>query len=96
MPTKRFVVTGHVQGVGYRFFTVAAAENCHLTGFVRNLADGSVEAVASGDSRDLDRFREMLASGPELAHVADVREQDHEAQERWNSFDIREIGKELR
>jgi len=89
MPTKRFVVTGHVQGVGYRFFTVTAARRYRLTGFVRNLSDGSVEAVANGDADDLGRFRARLAEGPEPALVQDVSEADYRAEEQWNRFDIR-------
>ena len=45
---KRYFVSGMVQGVGYRYFTQAAAEKLRVTGFVRNLSDGRVEVFAVG------------------------------------------------
>ncbi len=47
----RFIVRGRVQGVGYRYFARKSAESLGLTGFARNLADGSVEVVAEGEPK---------------------------------------------
>jgi len=66
---RRFVVSGRVQGVGFRAFVVEAARGLGLAGWVRNLADGRVEALAEGEPAALDRLAEALARGPLLARV---------------------------
>jgi acylphosphatase len=66
---RRFVVSGRVQGVGFRYFTQDTARREGLSGVVRNLADGRVEAVAEGDDESLDRFEAALRRGPASARV---------------------------
>lgn len=66
---RRYLVRGRVHGVGFRAFTEHAAHREGLTGFVRNLADGRVEAVAQGERTALDRFERALRGGPTLARV---------------------------
>lgn len=75
---RKFVVTGRVQGVGFRFFTQDAARREGLTGWVRNLDDGSVEAVAEGEAEALERFERDLRRGPSRARVERVRIDDLE------------------
>ena len=70
--SRRYVVTGRVQGVGFRLFARDAALREGLTGLVRNLPDGRVEAIAEGDEAALDRFEAALARGPSHARVSDV------------------------
>lgn len=75
--TRRFLVTGRVQGVGYRWFAVDAATREGLVGHVRNLPDGRVEAVAEGDADSLTRFEAALRRGPsrgrvEHVHIAEI------------------------
>ena len=53
MPAYRFVVSGRVQGVGYRYFVLRAAGTLGVTGFARNQPDGSVEVVAEGGAEAL-------------------------------------------
>jgi acylphosphatase len=89
MPARRFLVTGRVQNVGYRYFTVDTATRLGLRGFVRNLEDGSVEVVASGDMVSLDKLRSGLADGPPSARVDAVREAEVVSEEEWDIFDIR-------
>ncbi|HLJ11148.1 MAG TPA: acylphosphatase [Planctomycetaceae bacterium] len=48
-PTERVIYTGRVQGVGFRYTVQSLARGCPITGYVRNLSDGSVELVAQGD-----------------------------------------------
>ena len=67
-----FLVSGRVQGVFFRMCTMQQAEHCKLSGWVRNLPDGRVEGMASGDESGLRAFREWLQQGPELARVTDV------------------------
>lgn len=66
---RRFVVSGRVQGVGYRFHARDAAAREGLGGFVRNLADGRVEVEAEGDRDAMLRFERALRQGPPPARV---------------------------
>ena len=63
------LVTGQVQGVGFRHFTCAAARELGLTGWVRNLSDGRVEVLAEGPLSALEALRERLLEGPPWARV---------------------------
>jgi acylphosphatase len=69
---RRYVVSGRVQGVGFRYFTQDTARREGLSGLVRNLPDGRVEAVAEGDGESLDRFEAALRRGPSHARVDSV------------------------
>ncbi|HLA24756.1 MAG TPA: acylphosphatase [bacterium] len=67
-------ISGSVQGVGFRLFAERAARRHGVAGFVRNLPDGRVEAVAEGSSEGVRGFVAELARGPRGALVRDVRE----------------------
>ena len=69
---KRFLVSGRVQGVGFRYFVQdhAAAEGVH--GWVRNLPDGRVEAFVEGDDESVLRVERAIRRGPPQAHVENV------------------------
>lgn len=69
---KRFLVSGRVQGVGYRNFARHYARKIGLTGYAANLPDGSVEVEADGTEAALRQFEVMLRRGPPLARVAQV------------------------
>ena len=75
---KRFFVSGKVQGVGYRYFAMDAAEQMGVSGYVKNLADGRVEVYAIGTSAQLRDFARKLRDGPPHAAVAGVAEADAE------------------
>jgi acylphosphatase len=66
---RRFVVSGRVQGVGFRYFTQDIARREGVTGYVCNLPDGRVEAVAEGDEESLTRLEAALRRGPSHARV---------------------------
>jgi acylphosphatase len=66
---RRFVVRGRVQGVGFRYFTQEAALREGVTGWVRNLPDGQVEALVEGDAEAVTRVERALRSGPRGARV---------------------------
>jgi acylphosphatase len=70
--TRRFVVAGRVQGVGYRAFAARAAQSLKLRGGARNLEDGRVEVVATGPEPLLDRLESELRRGPAGARVSGV------------------------
>jgi acylphosphatase len=72
--TRRFRVTGKVQGVYFRQSTRREAERLGVRGVARNLPDGSVEVIAQGAHPAVDALREWLKSGPSTARVAGVQE----------------------
>ena len=65
-------VSGMVQGVGYRFFTQRAAEELNLSGWVRNLPDGRVQAEAEGPRPRIEEWLARLRVGPRMSSVTDV------------------------
>jgi acylphosphatase len=71
---KRFVVHGKVQGVGYRIFAQTCASALELTGWVRNLPDGTVEAMAEGTPDQLKEFSFDLSRGARYARVIRIEE----------------------
>ncbi len=75
----RWIVTGRVQGVSYRYFARENARELELTGWVRNLADGSVEVQVAGDSEVLERFRQRLEEGPRFGRVDAITEEPLDA-----------------
>lgn len=68
----RMNVRGIVQGVGFRFFTVRAARQNGVSGWVRNLADGSVEIEAEGSDEELEAFVREIRKGPAMSRVDDI------------------------
>ena len=72
MAARRFLIRGVVQGVGFRYATRREARRLGLLGWVRNRADGSVEAVAVGDERQLDALLRWVQRGPPAANVETV------------------------
>ncbi len=72
---RRFFVSGMVQGVGYRYFAMRAAQRLGLGGYAKNLSDGRVEAYAVGSVTKLNEFRNDLERGPQGASVASVAEE---------------------
>lgn len=71
---RKFLIRGEVQGVGYRFFAQRAAARHQVTGYVRNLADGRVEALAEGTAEAVEAFKHDLATGPAFSTVENVEE----------------------
>lgn len=69
----QIIVTGFVQGVGYRYFTQHVATQLGLRGFVRNLWNGDVEVGAEGPRRVIEHLIEKLRRGPSMADVDEVQ-----------------------
>jgi len=72
--TRRFLISGKVQGVYFRHSTRIEAERLGIAGIARNLPDGSVEVVAHGATAAVDALKHWLWVGPPMARVAAVRE----------------------
>lgn len=70
--TTRFQVFGMVQGVGFRWFVARHARSLGLTGYARNLPDGTVEVVVDGAEEALPALERLLRSGPASAQVRRV------------------------
>jgi acylphosphatase len=85
---KKFVISGRVQGVGFRYFAERWAEQLGIAGYVKNLWDGSVEVYAIGDSLSLEDFKLRLAEGPRSAYVTGVSESDEPVDPRCYGFTI--------
>jgi acylphosphatase len=85
----RLVVHGRVQGVGFRFAACEAAAECSVTGWVRNLPDGSVEIVARGAADAVARMTIWAHRGPRHATVDRVDVETLAAPPESESFDIR-------
>jgi len=66
---RRFIVSGRVQGVGYRAFAARAARSLRLAGGATNLDDGTVEVIAEGPAHALDRLEAALAEGSRFARI---------------------------
>ncbi|WP_341939103.1 acylphosphatase [Marinimicrobium sp. C2-29] len=80
-PARHFRISGRVQGVSYRANTQDKARELGLAGWVRNCADGRVEALACGDADALDAFEAWLWQGPQLAEVSQVEARDADPSE---------------
>ncbi len=83
------VITGVVQGVGYRYFVARAAERYGITGWVRNREDGAVEVEAEGDSAVLEAFLKDLRIGPRAAEVTGMDVERLTPGKGYRDFDVR-------
>lgn len=85
---RKYIVSGRVQGVGFRFFAERVANELGLRGYVKNLWNGSVEAYAIGDEAQLEEFRRRLAEGPRMGRVETVQESDEPVDKTCKAFVI--------
>jgi acylphosphatase len=76
--TRRYLVSGIVQGVGFRLFTLHAGQKLRITGYVRNRFDGRVEVLATGTPGQLVSLRGILEKGPRFSSVSEVHEESAE------------------
>ena len=86
--TRRYVVRGRVQGVGFRWFVEREAHTLGVYGWVRNTFDGNVEVLASGSSEQLSNLRRRLQQGPRSARVDEVEESEAQPVEGLHTFRI--------
>lgn len=83
------VVSGRVQGVGFREFTRRTARRLQVGGWVRNLDDGRLEVIADGDRPALEMLVTAVSGGPPGAYVRDVRQDWNDTPEQEKEFVIR-------
>lgn len=91
MPLKQayIVITGRVQGVGFRYFALDKAEELHITGWVRNTYDGKVEMEACGESGNLDTFIDWMKMGPARAIIHTFSVSDIASPRNFTNFTVR-------
>jgi acylphosphatase len=87
--TVRIIVSGLVQGVGFRYYIYREANALGLTGYVRNLPTGQVEIVASGEKGMIDELIKSARTGPSYASVAGVDLKPIDPPQTFKEFDIR-------
>jgi acylphosphatase len=83
------VVSGVVQGVNFRYHARLRALENKVTGWVRNLPDGRVEAVFEGNKEDVEKMVEFCKVGPPNAYVSDLKVKWEEFKRETNGFEIR-------
>nr|WP_224752322.1 acylphosphatase [Metabacillus arenae] len=86
MKHYHLIVSGKVQGVGFRFFSQTLAAEHHVYGWAKNLEDGSVEIKAEGDETNLDEFVAALRKGNRFAKVAHIELSAKDEIEGFTSF----------
>ena len=84
---RHMIIRGEVQGVGFRYRASYAAKGLGLTGYVRNLYDGSVELEVQGERELMSRFLAEVDSGS-FIHIDDIDSRDIPVIENENSFKI--------
>jgi acylphosphatase len=85
--TVRILVSGYVQGVGFRQFLKHNATKLNVVGWVRNLPDGRVEAILEGEEEKVKKMIDLCHKGPFLASVKNV-EVENLSEQLFKSFDI--------
>ena len=82
-------VSGVVQGVGFRYFTIRQAREVGVSGWVKNTYDGKVEIIAEGEEWQLKEFTENVKVGPSHSSVSGVEVQEEKYQNEFKEFEVR-------
>ena len=85
---RKFLISGQVQGVGFRYFAQRSAARHQVRGYVRNCEDGRVEALAEGPAIAVEEFKHDLAAGPSYSQVEHMEETVLEPSGRYLTFRI--------
>jgi acylphosphatase len=89
MERRGYRITGHVQGIGYRYFANRRAQELNLRGWVCNREDGSVEVQVEGAADQLHAFESLLREGPSSGRVTDLERIEANKGEAYPDFEIR-------
>jgi acylphosphatase len=88
MKTYHYTISGRVQGVAFRHYTVHEAERLGISGTVRNMYNGDVEVYAQGAEAEIAQFEQFLHIGPRSARVEKVEREVLDQDEVFRGFDI--------
>jgi acylphosphatase len=89
MKSIHVFISGRVQGVAFRYYTVKTAMSLNLRGWVRNLGDGRVEAVFEGGDDPVDAMLAWCKKGPSMAHVTQVDVKEEPCSGDYEDFNIK-------
>ncbi|SDX17553.1 acylphosphatase [Marininema mesophilum] len=89
MQRRHLIVHGHVQGVGFRWFTQRTALRLKIYGWVRNRADGTVEIDAQGETQAMKRFVKKIHQGNIRSKVVQLDEQIKSITDEFYTFEVR-------
>ncbi len=87
--TYRVVLSGRVQGVGFRYFAEDQAQNYNIKGYVKNTYNNKVEVLCQGKQKELDLFILMLKKGPTFANVTEIKIDPVENPAKYEYFEVR-------
>ena len=82
----RIYISGFVQGIGFRYFVRANAKRLKLTGWVRNLPDGRVEALTQGSKEAIEKLVKFCEKGPFMSNVKSVQVEWGTGEEKFIDF----------
>ena len=85
---KHIVITGKVQGVGFRYWLYKAAVRNNINGWVKNKISGEVEALLIGDNVEIDSLIRLCEKGPPSSKVTKIKVQNYQKEFLKKSFDI--------
>ena len=88
MIARKYLISGQVQGVGYRYFAQRSSAKHQVRGYVKNLEDGSVEVLVEGSAKAVEAFRQDLAAGPHHSRVGQIEELVIEPTGLYSTFRI--------
>ncbi|KGP93052.1 acylphosphatase [Pontibacillus chungwhensis BH030062] len=90
MKRIHMIVSGRVQGVGFRFSAQQKAQECNVVGWVKNKSDGTVEIEAQGENDRIQSYSEAIKHGPSpYAKVSDITIEELEPTNKFQTFEIR-------
>jgi acylphosphatase len=87
--TYNLLLSGRVQGVGFRYFTQARAMQYNIKGYVRNTFDDKLEVVCQGEPVNLDKFMLEVKNGPSFSHITNVEMEEIKDSPIYGSFGIK-------
>ncbi len=89
MATARVLITGRVQGVGFRYFVTSTAERFPVNGYVRNLETGAVEIEAEGEKKSVHEFLTAVRTGPRNAQVSEFQLEWKPFENKYQEFAVK-------
>lgn len=89
MKNLEIIVLGRVQGVCYRAFVLHRANELNIKGYAKNLMNGNVKVIASGENNSIDVFINLLKEGPSMARVDDIQTSEIIIGEEFSDFRIK-------